>query len=122
MPTSRSSASPAAVSRMPREGPHAPVSGSHFAAGLYGSQGQPHITTRERPAPLTSHTPWGELAPDVTRVNAENLPSEIATGYRWRPATLPSAIAVLIHGLQSHAGWFLDAGEHLAAHGLAVYA
>jgi alpha-beta hydrolase superfamily lysophospholipase len=33
-----------------------------------------------------------------------------------------SAVTILVHGLQSHAGWFLDAGEQLATSGLAVYA
>ncbi len=40
----------------------------------------------------------------------------------WRPERTPSAIAILVHGLQSHAGWFVDAGGRLAARGLAVYA
>jgi len=40
----------------------------------------------------------------------------------WHPPHAPTGVAILIHGLQSHAGWFLDAGERLAARGLAVYA
>jgi alpha-beta hydrolase superfamily lysophospholipase len=42
----------------------------------------------------------------------------------WRPEATPTAIAILIHGLQSHAGWFAQshAGEGLASRGLAVYA
>ncbi len=42
-------------------------------------------------------------------------------GYAWRhPA--PAASLVLIHGLQSHAGWFAEAGELLNERGLSVYA
>lgn len=44
------------------------------------------------------------------------------TGYVWRPHGSPSAVTVLLHGLQSHAGWFLEAGDALASRGLAVYA
>src|SRR4051794_21782947 len=44
------------------------------------------------------------------------------TGFVWRPTGAPRGIVVLVHGLQSHAGWFLDAGVALAARGLAVYA
>jgi acylglycerol lipase len=40
----------------------------------------------------------------------------------WQPPRAATGVAILIHGLQSHAGWFLAAGERLAAHGLAVYA
>jgi alpha-beta hydrolase superfamily lysophospholipase len=43
------------------------------------------------------------------------------TGYAWRhPA--PLAALVLVHGLQSHAGWFADAAEVLLDRGLALYA
>lgn len=52
---------------------------------------------------------------------AERLVGQ-STGFVWRPASPPSATLVLVHGLQSHAGWFLDAGPRLAARGLAVYA
>jgi alpha-beta hydrolase superfamily lysophospholipase len=44
------------------------------------------------------------------------------TGFVWRTSSSPTAVVVLVHGLQSHAGWFLDAGARLAAQGLAVYA
>jgi alpha-beta hydrolase superfamily lysophospholipase len=44
------------------------------------------------------------------------------TGSVWRPTASPTATVILIHGLQSHAGWFADAGPRLAARGLAVYA
>ncbi|MBV9595556.1 MAG: alpha/beta fold hydrolase [Chloroflexi bacterium] len=53
---------------------------------------------------------------------AQDLPPSVGTGFVWRPSTTASAVAVLVHGLQSHAGWFLDAGERLACAGLAVYA
>jgi alpha-beta hydrolase superfamily lysophospholipase len=53
---------------------------------------------------------------------AETLPATVGTGYLWRPEKPPSASAILVHGLQSHAGWFFDAGERLTARGLAVYA
>ncbi len=59
---------------------------------------------------------------DGAGVVAESFPPSIGSGFLWRPARPPSAIAILIHGLQSHAGWFLDAGERLAAQGLAAYA
>jgi alpha-beta hydrolase superfamily lysophospholipase len=42
-------------------------------------------------------------------------------GYTWRPPA-PRATLVLLHGLQSHAGWFADAAETLLDGGLAVYA
>src|SRR4051794_21202941 len=42
-------------------------------------------------------------------------------GYAWRPPA-PRASLVLLHGLQSHAGWFADAAEALRDAGLAVYA
>ena len=42
-------------------------------------------------------------------------------GYVWRH-TAPTAALVLVHGLQSHAGWFSDAAEVLLDRGLAVYA
>ncbi|HEY3061226.1 MAG TPA: alpha/beta fold hydrolase [Chloroflexota bacterium] len=42
-------------------------------------------------------------------------------GYAWRHPT-PTAALVLVHGLQSHAGWFADAAEVLFDRGLAVYA
>jgi alpha-beta hydrolase superfamily lysophospholipase len=42
-------------------------------------------------------------------------------GYAWRPPA-PRATLVLLHGLQSHAGWFADAAETLVGGGLAVYA
>jgi alpha-beta hydrolase superfamily lysophospholipase len=34
----------------------------------------------------------------------------------------PQAVIVLIHGLKSHSGWFLDAGRDLAERGIKVYA
>jgi alpha-beta hydrolase superfamily lysophospholipase len=50
------------------------------------------------------------------------LPASVGTGFVWHPPRAATGVAILIHGLQSHAGWFLAAGERLAAHGLAVYA
>jgi alpha-beta hydrolase superfamily lysophospholipase len=44
-----------------------------------------------------------------------------AHGYVWR-AQAPLGALVLVHGLQSHAGWFADAAEGLSARGLSVYA
>jgi alpha-beta hydrolase superfamily lysophospholipase len=42
-------------------------------------------------------------------------------GYAWRhPA--PAASLVLLHGLQSHAQWFAEAGDLLLDRGLSVYA
>jgi len=58
---------------------------------------------------------------DVQSTEAQRLVGE-STGFVWRPASPPSATLVLVHGLQSHAGWFVDAGPRLAARGLAVYA
>jgi|SRR5688572_6718357 len=40
----------------------------------------------------------------------------------WRPATPPRAIIVLVHGFNSHGGYYLWAAEQLLASGLAVYA
>ena len=51
-----------------------------------------------------------------------SLPPSVGTGFAWEPVGPPSSTAILVHGLQSHAGWFLSAGEVLAARGLAVYA
>lgn len=42
-------------------------------------------------------------------------------GYRW-PHPSPRASLVLLHGLQSHAGWFAEAAEGLVQRGFAVYA
>ena len=43
------------------------------------------------------------------------------TGYAWRNPNA-TACLVLLHGLQSHAGWFAEAGEELCERGLSVYA
>ena len=43
-------------------------------------------------------------------------------GYAWQPSTSPVAAMVLVHGLQSHAQWFAEAGDLLCDRGLAVYA
>jgi alpha-beta hydrolase superfamily lysophospholipase len=51
-----------------------------------------------------------------------SLPPSVGTGFVWEAVGPPTAIAILVHGLQSHAGWFSSAGERLAAHGLAAYA
>src|SRR5438445_9844567 len=61
------------------------------------------------------------MRPELQSTEAERLVGE-STGFVWRPASPPSATLVLVHGLQSHAGWFVDAGPRLAARGLAVYA
>ncbi|HEU5314694.1 MAG TPA: alpha/beta fold hydrolase, partial [Chloroflexota bacterium] len=42
-------------------------------------------------------------------------------GYAWRHRR-PAAALVLVHGLQSHAQWFAEAGEALLERGVAVYA
>ena len=42
-------------------------------------------------------------------------------GYAWRQAE-PTASLVLIHGFQSHAQWFAEAGELLYDRGFSVYA
>ena len=60
------------------------------------------------------------MLPDI-HSPAERLTGE-STGFVWRPATPPSSTLVLVHGLQSHAGWFVDAGPRLAERGVAVYA
>lgn len=41
--------------------------------------------------------------------------------YSW-PVEVPQAVLIFIHGLKSHAGWFLDAGQALAAKGIKTYA
>jgi alpha-beta hydrolase superfamily lysophospholipase len=40
----------------------------------------------------------------------------------WRPQTAPRAVIVLVHGFNSHSGYYLWAAEQLVASGLAVYA
>jgi alpha-beta hydrolase superfamily lysophospholipase len=52
----------------------------------------------------------------------DEFPSEVGTGCVWRPTARATGVVVLVHGLQSHAGWFVDAGRALAERGLAVYA
>ena len=42
-------------------------------------------------------------------------------GYAWRHPS-PQACVVLVHGLQSHAGWFAEAADGLVGRGLSVYA
>ena len=61
------------------------------------------------------------MRPELQSTEAERLVDQ-STGFVWRPASPASATLVLVHGLQSHAGWFVDAGPRLAARGLAVYA
>lgn len=41
--------------------------------------------------------------------------------YSW-PVESPKALLIFIHGLKSHAGWFLDSGQALAERGIKVYA
>jgi alpha-beta hydrolase superfamily lysophospholipase len=41
--------------------------------------------------------------------------------YTWKVENC-RAVLIFLHGLKSHAGWFLDAGEGLAARGIRVYA
>jgi alpha-beta hydrolase superfamily lysophospholipase len=40
----------------------------------------------------------------------------------WRPAETPRAVVVIVPGFNSHSGYYLWAGSHLAAKGLATYA
>ncbi len=40
----------------------------------------------------------------------------------WQPAGPPRGIVAIVHGVKSHSGYYLWAGEQLAAGGLAVYA
>jgi alpha-beta hydrolase superfamily lysophospholipase len=40
----------------------------------------------------------------------------------WRPESKPRAVIVLVHGFNSHSGYYLWAAEQLVASGLAVYA
>jgi acylglycerol lipase len=55
-------------------------------------------------------------------VLADGFPSAVGSGYVWRPRGRAGGVVVLVHGLQSHAGWFVDAGRALAERGVAVYA
>src|SRR5262249_2375614 len=84
-----------------------------------GDARQP-VPRESRPSALFHPT----RACDRTGVVTEDLASSVGTGVVWRPGAWPSGIVILIHGLQSHAGWFVEsrAGEQLAAQGLAVYA
>ena len=40
----------------------------------------------------------------------------------WRPDTSPRAVVVLVHGFNSHSGYYLWTAQQLVARGLAVYA
>jgi acylglycerol lipase len=40
----------------------------------------------------------------------------------WRPMGAPRAVIVICHGVKSHSGYYIWAGEQLAAKGFAVYA
>lgn len=40
----------------------------------------------------------------------------------WKPAGAPKAVVAICHGVNSHSGYYLWAGEQLAAQGFAVYA
>ena len=40
----------------------------------------------------------------------------------WRPESKPRGVIVLVHGFNSHSGYYLWAAEQLSASGLAVYA
>jgi len=52
---------------------------------------------------------------------AQPFSVEAARGYAWRNPTATAAL-VLVHGLQSHAQWFAEAGELLWERGFSVYA
>src|SRR5512132_1142744 len=73
---------------------------------------------------MTSPT-TGSLASRLSAERAEPFRLRAAPphvhGYAWRhPA--PAAALVLVHGLQSHALWFAEAGQLLVDRGLSVYA
>jgi alpha-beta hydrolase superfamily lysophospholipase len=59
-------------------------------------------------APPTDH---------VRSTHGDLLPVRI-----WRPAARPSRVVVALHGMVTHAGWFAQLGELLAARGLALVA
>jgi acylglycerol lipase len=40
----------------------------------------------------------------------------------WRPATTPRGVVVLVHGFNSHSGYYMWVAEQFVASGLAVYA
>jgi alpha-beta hydrolase superfamily lysophospholipase len=40
----------------------------------------------------------------------------------WFPESSPRAVVVICHGVNSHSGQYIQVGEELAGHGLAVYA
>lgn len=40
----------------------------------------------------------------------------------WRPTGTPKAVITIVHGVNSHSGYYLWAGERLAENGFAVYA
>lgn len=48
-------------------------------------------------------------------------PDRSVHGYRWRHPS-PRGSLILVHGLQSHAGWFAEAADGLVARGFTVYA
>jgi alpha-beta hydrolase superfamily lysophospholipase len=52
---------------------------------------------------------------DIT-ANDINIPC-----YTW-PSEKPRATVIFVHGLKSHAGWFMDAGHAFAERGIKIYA
>jgi alpha-beta hydrolase superfamily lysophospholipase len=66
-------------------------------------------------------------APAATAKSAHEEHIDGARGLKifvrsWRPAGRPRAAVAIVHGVNSHSGYYAWAAEHLVASGLAVYA
>ncbi len=74
-------------------------------------------------ATSSSATPYGPfIASAPANAHLRSPRGELVPVRLWRPAAPPRRIVVALHGLVTHAGWFAQLGELLAARGVAVVA
>jgi acylglycerol lipase len=86
----------------------------------------------DRITPICSRSPTDNPRVVATRsFSMANAPHEELRGGRgglmifvrsWRPDGKPRGVAVLVHGFNSHSGYYFWTAEQLVANGLAVYA
>jgi acylglycerol lipase len=65
---------------------------------------------------MSSHLATGSREETIQSVGAQIFVRS------WMPAETPNAVVTICHGVNSHSGYYLWAGEQLAAKGFAVYA